>query len=44
MEYLTLGELLNELDCHDDEEILNVELTGEWGRQPQPLPWCWSPS
>lgn len=31
MEYLTLGELLNELDYHDDEEILNVELTGEWG-------------
>ena len=31
MEYLTLGELLSELDCYDDEEILNVELTGEWG-------------
>lgn len=31
MEYLTPGELLNELDYYDDEELLNVELTGEWG-------------
>lgn len=31
MDYLTLGELLNELDYYDDEETLNVELTGEWG-------------
>ena len=31
MDYLTLGELLNELDYYDNEETLNVELTGEWG-------------
>ena len=31
MDYLTLGELLNELNYHNDDEELNVELTGEWG-------------
>lgn len=31
MDYLTLGELLDELNCHNEEEELNVELTGEWG-------------
>ena len=31
MEYLTLGELLDALNCHSDDEELNVELTGEWG-------------
>lgn len=31
MDYLTLGELLYELNRHDDDEELNVELTGEWG-------------
>ena len=31
MDYLTLGELLDELDYYDDEETMNVELTGEWG-------------
>ena len=31
MDYLTLGELLNELNYHSDNEELNVELTGEWG-------------
>lgn len=31
MDYLTLGELLDELIYHDDDEELNVELTGEFG-------------
>lgn len=31
MDYLTLEELLNELNYYDDDEELNVELTGEWG-------------
>lgn len=31
MDYLTLGELLDELSYHDDDKELNVELTGEWG-------------
>ena len=31
MDYLTLGELLYELNRHDDDEELDVELTGEWG-------------
>jgi|SRR5699024_4406243 len=31
MRYLTVGELKSELSYHDDEDVLNVELTGEWG-------------
>ena len=31
MEYLTLGELRRALVVYDDNEELNVELTGDWG-------------